>query len=170
MELVIKYDDGTTEVVPAKPMANAVSAWGSWQPGIELEYEPERCHWGSDFFATRMNEGHVRVGREDPYGDEEPPVQGFSWEIVGTEEEACRQMMARWIARLGSTFDPEASAGDYLYGGLLQVLADGEAKSYEDDRQCWSYYFDDARAAAVLQLAAAGLEPRWLDSTAGHSP
>jgi hypothetical protein len=161
MEILIRYDDGTTEIVEARPEANIVSTWMSFRPGIQLVSEPKFCRWGSDFFSTAINEGNLRSGRETPFEDEEASILGFNWKITGSEKEDCQDMMVRWIERLGGDFDPERPADEYFYGGLLRILAEGEADAYSNDQKCWMFYLDEPRNDAAHHLRLAGLEPNW---------
>lgn len=121
----------------------------------------------SDYFNCAVNEGAERAGRCDPWDDDEPRCVGFSWELQGSEEEDCLGMMAAWIKRLGSDFDPERKAADYLHGGLLKMLDGDDARAYEADWKCWIHYIEDPRASAELLLSAAGHAPGW---NAGISP
>ena len=161
MRLIIKYDDGITEMVEARPEANIVSTWMSFRPGIQLVAEPRFCSWGSDFFSAAMNEGNLRSGRETPFEDEGASTMSFNWQITGSEQEDCQEMMARWIERLGADFDPELTAEEYLYRGLLRVLGEGEAAAYANDQKCWMFYLDDPRGDAAHKLWSAGLKPTW---------
>jgi hypothetical protein len=161
MRLLITHDDGMTEMVKAQPEANIVSTWMSFRPGIQLIAEPRFCSWGSDFFSAAMNEGNLRSGREAPFEDEGASTVGFNWQITGSEQEDCQEMMVRWIERLGADFDPELTAEEYLHGGLLRVLGEGEAAAYSNDQKCWMFYLDDPRSDAAQKLRSAGLKSTW---------
>ncbi len=108
MEILIRYDDGTTEIVEARPEANIVSTWMSFRPGIQLVSEPKFCRWGSDFFSAAINEGNLRSGRETPFEDEEASILGFNWKITGSEKEDCQDMMGScpwtWCSKVGPRF------------------------------------------------------------------
>ncbi len=161
MRLLIKYDDGMAEMVEARPEANVVSTWMSCRPGIQLVAEPRFCSWGSDFFSVAMNEANLRSGRETPFYDEGASATGFNWQIIGSEQEDCQEMIIRWIERLGANFDPELAAEEYLYWGLLRVLGEDEASAYSNDQKCWMFYLDDPRGDAAHKLRSAGLKPTW---------
>lgn len=165
MLLLIRYDDDKTEIVAAVPQADIVSVWMSCCPGIVLLSEPKGCFLGSDFFSAAMNEGNLRCGKELPSDDgESSQMKGFQWEILGDEAADCLAMIAFWILRLGNRFDPDMSAETYLYEGVLQILDEGEARLYENDRKCWSFYLDDPRAEAAHSLSVRNLKPQWVEN------
>ena len=141
MLLIIDYQDGTGEALTADLVGGVVSHGSRWVPGI-LVQEPERCYFKSDFFEAALNEGHLRSGeiQSDP---EDPQFIGFRWRLAGNEADACREKMARWMAWLGSTFDPDVRGAGYLHEGLLRRLSDEEAATYDRDRECWQTYLDD---------------------------
>jgi hypothetical protein len=163
MQLNIKYDDDTIETLPAAVQADIVSTWMSFHPGIVILAEPKYCFLGSDFFSAAMNEANLRFGQEVPLDElDSPPMQGFSWEVIGSEAAECRAMIDRWAKLLTSLFDPHARAEQYLYQGVLQILSDEDARLYENDRKCWMFYLDDPRAEAALCLRAIKFTPIWI--------
>ena len=135
MLVVIKYDDGTGEALSAELEGGVVSQGQDWLPGI-LVQDPERCYFKSDYFEAALNEAGERSGDVRPDAGE-PDFIGFRWELVGNEADACRQKMATWMKRIGTRFDPEMAGADYLHEGLLPILSDNEAVTYDRDRQCW---------------------------------
>lgn len=158
MQLVIHYDDGTSEALRAGPQASIVSAWGSFRPGVELFEEPQLCRWGPDFFSAAINEGNLRSGIEPADEEDGVATRGFRWELIGSEREDCQKLLINWIGKLGAVFDPECPAEDYLYKGLLRILTDDEARAYENDKQCWLFYLSDARQEALRHFATVGIE------------
>ena len=166
MQLLIRYDNGTLENVEARPQADVVSTWMSFRPGVQLLTEPKLCRWGSDFFSAAINEGNLRSGRETQFEEESASKSSFIWEVEGSEMDDCQKMIAYWTKRLGGDFDPERLAQEYLYGGLLHVLAEQEAQAYANDQKCWMYYLDDPRVDAAQNLRSAGIEPTWREDVA----
>lgn len=147
MLLIIEYSDGTDEALKAELEGGIVSHGRCWIPGI-LVQEPERCHFKSDFFEAALNEGHLRSGRmtSDP---DDPEFDGFDWKLVGNEADDCREKMARWLVRLGPAFDLEIPGAAYHYEGLLRILSDKEATTYDRDRECWLTYLDDPASELI---------------------
>lgn len=156
MLLIIDYPDGTGEALTAELVAGVVSHGRCWVPGI-LVQEPERCYFKSDFFEAAMNEGHLRSG-EIRSGLEEPEFIGFRWRLVGNEADACREKMASWMTCIGQAFDPHVPGAGYLHEGLLRLLSDEGAATYDRDRECWQTYLDDpASELATLRRRAVAI-------------
>lgn len=164
VQIVITYEEGPGEVVQARLEGDLVAVNQRWVPGI-LTDEPERCYFKSDYFLCAINEGNEREGtvRPEP-GDIDPETGkpawvGFTWKLLGTETDECRRKMARWINRIGGSFDPERAGADHVYAELLHILGTEETTEYDRDRQCWATYLGDLRSEAATLLRDAGLEP-----------
>ena len=127
MLLIIEYDDGADEALSAELEGGVISQGGNWLPGI-LVQAPERCYFKSDYFEAALNEGHERAGYVRPEPSD-PDFVGFRWKLMGNEEDACREKMARWIKRIGVAFDPMTLGQAYLHGGLLRVLRQDRSAS-----------------------------------------
>jgi hypothetical protein len=152
--LIIDYPDGTGEALTAELVGGVVSHGRSWVPGI-LVQEPTRCFFKADFFEAALNEGHLRSGdiESDP---DEPEFVGFRWRLVGSEADACREKLARWMTCLGPAFDPDMPGAGYLHEGLLRLLSDEEAATYDRDRECWQTYLDDPASELASLRRRAG--------------
>ena len=148
MHIEITYGDGTTENVPVHLEGMWVYSGGAWIPGDAVMSPSDRCYFRQDFFECALDEGHERSGSVEPEEGDEDVVAPFTWKLVGTEEDACREMLARWRDKLGhfDPTDPEAVPAD-------QDVNNG----YRRDCQCWNTYLEDPAA----ELAAlAGPAPR----------
>lgn len=152
MHIQINYGDGTVETIPVTLQGNRVSSGRSWIPGHSVGEPSRRAYMRADFFECAIDEGKERSGRFHPDEDDlgGPPQETFYWRLVGDEGEECKLKLAAWRAEIGETFDPTLPASEQ------SVLAPDRHQAYEDDRQCWEFYLDDA----TVELMALASTPR----------
>ena len=154
----IAYDDGSAEFLDVRLEGFVLADGQHWAPG-HLVSPPFACGLGSDFFEAAIGEGGFRSGEERPDpGDADPasgaaPWRAFSWKLVGSDADACREKLQTWADRLGAGLDPYAAGRDYLDGGLMRVLDDASADEYDRDMSCVVAFLDDPREEARLILA-----------------
>lgn len=148
MHIIITYNDGKTELVPVRLEGGVVSCGHEWMPGHIVD-NPCLCRFASDYFGSEIDEGNQRFGNVQPAEcDIDPDTgklewEGFRWELVGTESDACREKISKWIGALGPDFDPLMRGEEYLHGGLLRRLTSEQARDYDWDMDCWMHYLDD---------------------------
>ena len=153
MHIEIVFDDGRTERVRVRLEGHVLSSGGRMVPG-HLVDEPRTTTITADAFEAAIGEGGLRAGRMEPEEADFDPDTGtpsfepFTWTLRGSEEDACRAKLAKWIRLLGESYDPFKSGEDVF--GVASGPPDAPRRMvpriYDSDRQCVMTYLDDVEA------------------------
>lgn len=139
MHILITYEDGTTEKVTAYLEGERVLQGGVLLPGHGV-LDPKRCYFKGDFFECALDEALETSGSVAP-AEGEDNFESFRWELVGTDADACRDKLEKWVKFLHQPFDPLETAERLGF-----PLSDQQERIYGRDSQCWMRYLEDPRA------------------------
>jgi len=138
LHILITYEDGTTEQVTTRLEGECVSQGGELVPGHSV-LDPKRCHFKADYFECALDEAGETSGAVAPDGDG-AAFESFRWELVGTDADACREKLEKWVKFLNQPFDPLERADRLGF-----PFTDQQERIYRRDSQCWTRYLDDPR-------------------------